>query len=357
MVKKVRTSKTIYLSFFLFVFLIPSITVAERNLTIESSTTLPTGPLSEYTGSLQVNQISGNVVLPGNVSYPLGTACTSNSQCASGYCVHGFCRSSSTYCGDSHCDSGETCSNCASDCGSCLSTVLGGGGGVSTGGVQGGTEITISSVPAGTTKNINIADSFNLSVTNIIIDDKNALHDAKISITQFSTPPSGAPTTLGKAYIYIEIKTENINCSDLNNVKIDFKVSKSWLKDNNFTASDVVLERYYNGNWNELTTNKVSEDAYYVYFESTSPCFSVFAIVGKAAVVPVLTTTSKPVTTVVSTTVTKTTTKSLIPPLPAVNSVVIVGITLIVIVIAVIVWIARKPINPRATHTTFQTSN
>ncbi len=48
-----------------------------------------------------------------------GSSCSSDSECSSNYCVHGTCRSSSIYCGDSYCDSGEGCSSCSSDCGSC----------------------------------------------------------------------------------------------------------------------------------------------------------------------------------------------------------------------------------------------
>lgn len=56
-----------------------------------------------------------------------GESCSSTSECAGGYCVHGICRTSSTYCGDSYCDSGETCSSCEIDCGSCYTSSSGGG--------------------------------------------------------------------------------------------------------------------------------------------------------------------------------------------------------------------------------------
>ncbi len=65
-----------------------------------------------------------------------GGACTYNEACASGYCVHGFCRPSSSYCGDGYCENGEACGNCATDCGSCPGG--GGGGGGSSGGYYGG---------------------------------------------------------------------------------------------------------------------------------------------------------------------------------------------------------------------------
>ncbi len=45
-----------------------------------------------------------------------GGSCLSALECIGGNCVHGVCRSLQTYCGDSYCDSGETCSNCNADC-------------------------------------------------------------------------------------------------------------------------------------------------------------------------------------------------------------------------------------------------
>lgn len=51
---------------------------------------------------------------------PDGSSCSASIECSGGYCVHGICRSSSTYCGDSYCDSGEMCSSCPQDCGICF---------------------------------------------------------------------------------------------------------------------------------------------------------------------------------------------------------------------------------------------
>jgi len=45
-----------------------------------------------------------------------GATCSSGAECSSGYCIHGICRASSTYCPDSYCDAGE---NCPSDVISC----------------------------------------------------------------------------------------------------------------------------------------------------------------------------------------------------------------------------------------------
>ena len=50
---------------------------------------------------------------------PETSSCWDSDDCTTGYCVHNICRSSSTYCGDTFCDAGETCSSCKQDCGAC----------------------------------------------------------------------------------------------------------------------------------------------------------------------------------------------------------------------------------------------
>ncbi len=56
------------------------------------------------------------------------TACSSDADCSPRYCVHGICRTSKPWCGDSHCDSGEFCYSCPGDCGICFGGGSPGGG-------------------------------------------------------------------------------------------------------------------------------------------------------------------------------------------------------------------------------------
>lgn len=55
-------------------------------------------------------------VVVGSAKQADGSSCLSASECRGNYCVHGKCRSSSTYCGDGQCDDSETCG--CSDCSS-----------------------------------------------------------------------------------------------------------------------------------------------------------------------------------------------------------------------------------------------
>lgn len=87
---------------------------------------------------IQLSQPDNNIVINGNnsqnnnfVNYyegTLGTACEETSDCDSGQiCLDGTCQL--PVCGDDVCSSGETCSTCESDCGTCPADGGGGGGG------------------------------------------------------------------------------------------------------------------------------------------------------------------------------------------------------------------------------------
>jgi hypothetical protein len=80
----------------------------------------------------------------------------------------------------------------------------------------------------------------------------------------------------------VQIK-KNIEDEQIKESKIKFKVEKKWLSDNNINKLTVKLNRYNNG-WNNLTTKMLSDDDNYVYYESESPGFSLFAITGDIVV-------------------------------------------------------------------------
>ncbi|MBW2984950.1 hypothetical protein KY361_07555 [Candidatus Woesearchaeota archaeon] len=79
--------------------------------------------------NLTANYTANGQACPTYSGYTLPTTYNSNAGCAGGYCVHSICRSASTYCGDGHCDTGESASSCSADCGTTTSPSGGGGGG------------------------------------------------------------------------------------------------------------------------------------------------------------------------------------------------------------------------------------
>jgi PGF-pre-PGF domain-containing protein len=326
----VKNFEKIFLSFFLFIFLVPAV-IAVPSTTTTTTTTTATGPLSEYTGSINVQYpLTGNVVLPGNVTYPDGTACTSAGQCAGGYCVHSYCRSSSTYCGDGYCDSGESCSSCSYDCGVCPSGGTGGAPQVVT-----ETE-SIGNAAAGSTTHLNVTNLNQLKISEIDITFNNSVSGGSIQVTESSAPGSNfaISSDIGVVYKYLQITKTNINDSDISSVTIKFQIEKSWLTANGIDPTTVKLKRLVGSTWTDLPTVKTGEDATYVYFEATSPGLSLFAITGKK----IVTTTSSTSSATSSTSSSTSSTTYTIPPIAGLPSAMWLVVFLVIIVVVVILF-------------------
>lgn len=93
-----------------------------------------------------------------------------------------------------------------------------------------------------------------------------------------AAPPSGT------VYKNVNIWVGNYGYATEKNIKdpvIGFKVSRTWLSDNNVKKSTILLSRYSSGAWDPLPTIRTTEDADYVYYEAQTPGFSPFAIVSQ----------------------------------------------------------------------------
>lgn len=108
---------------------------------------------------------------------------------------------------------------------------------------------------------------------------------AKIEILNHtSAMVDQAPTDI--VYKNMNIWVGNLGWANSRNIAdptISFKVEKSWINENNIDKPTIRLNRYCDGNWNQLMTTMLGEDARYLYFESQTPGFSPFAITGEKA--------------------------------------------------------------------------
>jgi len=243
-------------------------------------------------------------------------SCSYSCGCAAGYC----CSGASEY------SAGNGTGTCQSSaCSSTTTTTVSGGGG----GGGGGAVTTTTTTAAATTTTIPIPQkeetqtieniskgetgdfNFNQTViTNIEVEASDTVTNPQITISQSSSQPAtitiGAPNMV---YGYLTITKTNLADSDISNVKIKFKVAKTWLSVNNIDESTIVLSRYSLGSWASLETTKTSDDGTYVYFEATSPGLSVFAITAEQVAI----TTTTPATTAATTELTTTTTAVTVP--------------------------------------------
>ncbi len=165
----------------------------------------------------------------------------------------------------------------------------------------------------------------------ISITVKNPAQTVTITVTKLDGKPASVVHEItGKVYKYIDIDAKNINETHLDNVKIQFQVSNSWIKENNIDPDTVALNRYRVNAWERLQTRKTGEDSEYTYYEAETPGFSTFAITGEEILVA---TTVTMVTTVPVTTITS-------PPITHVedNNWIIGLVVIVILVIGILVW-------------------
>ena len=96
----------------------------------------------------------------------------------------------------------------------------------------------------------------------------------------------------GIVYDYFKITT-NLESENVKSASINFRVSKSWIDDNEIAT--IKMHRY-NGDWKELKTEKEKEDNNYFYYTAETRELSFFVITGekKAEVFTPPTTTPTP---------------------------------------------------------------
>jgi len=161
--------------------------------------------------------------------------------------------------------------------------------------------------------------------TEIFFDVKKTVTSVDISVEKLAGKPADVAAVPGTVYKYISISQKNLEDNNLESAYIKFKIEKSWINNNSIDSSTIALYRYANGQWNKLATEQTSSDGNYLYFKTTVPGFSYFAIMAQSTSV---TTTAVTTTTAVGATTTA-------PP-----TTLAAGQTTTMIVIAVIIIVA-----------------
>ncbi|MDE4908235.1 lectin like domain-containing protein [Methanogenium marinum] len=96
-------------------------------------------------------------------------------------------------------------------------------------------------------------------------------------------PARNGPDGLeGPVYQYLNAQLSGMTDDEIREADFSFRVPAAWLKAEGLLSVDVALWRFHNGTWQELSTTIISEEGGWVYFTSTTPGFSTFAIAGGA---------------------------------------------------------------------------
>ncbi len=143
--------------------------------------------------------------------------------------------------------------------------------------------ISTISMPSIATTSPAIFEFAGTDITQIAISVLQGVENVKLKVQQLSGKPTELSTPEGTVYSYLEILAEKLSNSNINSATITFKIEKSWFVNENVDVNNIVLMRYRSGQWENLTTEKSSEDENYYYYTATTPGFSVFAVSGTPA--------------------------------------------------------------------------
>jgi PGF-pre-PGF domain-containing protein len=117
----------------------------------------------------------------------------------------------------------------------------------------------------------------NSHISNISITLKEVARNVTILFEKLTEKPLEIPEPPGLVYAYHEISV-NISKEAFKGANVTFWVLKDWLATNNATSENVVMLRYYAGEWAELPTRMVGENVTHFKFIAETPGFSIFAI-------------------------------------------------------------------------------
>jgi len=137
---------------------------------------------------------------------------------------------------------------------------------------------SFTSIPLSKTGTMEIPTTEGMPLTELAILVKNKVTSVSITVKSLNTKPVTQSDVSGEVIRYIKIDHKNIVNADVDKMTIKFKVEKTWLEENGFTTSEIVLNRYSNTVWNSLPTTMTSDDNTYVYYSAESPGLSYFAI-------------------------------------------------------------------------------
>ncbi len=146
-------------------------------------------------------------------------------------------------------------------------------------------EEEVGDIAEGENVNVKTNNAEETGIEGIDIVSNKDLSNVKVTVAKLEEKPDGITEDVDKnVYSYIEIELtaddEEVDESSIGTLTISFKVELSWFNERNIDKDSVVLMRYHDGAWQELSTTYVSEDSLYVYYTAETPGFSTFAIAG-----------------------------------------------------------------------------
>ena len=134
-----------------------------------------------------------------------------------------------------------------------------------------------------TYKNLTAGEEVTVEILDkkLTITFKKNVSGVKITAKEFVEKPADIPDAPGTVFKYLEYNIENVSAEDIEKATIPFDVPKSWIVSENIDPVTIRLNRYYEGAWNPLRTEKIGEDDENIHYSAETEGLSIFAITGE----------------------------------------------------------------------------
>lgn len=152
-------------------------------------------------------------------------------------------------------------------------------------------EESMGDIPAGVEVTVIPEDTQDTCIDSLDIKPSTYLENTEVTMVKLEEPPTEIPEPTSEndvTYQYLDIKftSNQVNVPDdyIESAFIKFKVRKSWINDNDISEESIRLMRYHDSQWEELPTVVLEDGDINICFESETPGFSTFAVVGSEIV-------------------------------------------------------------------------
>ncbi|MFQ6130044.1 MAG: PGF-pre-PGF domain-containing protein, partial [Candidatus Hadarchaeaceae archaeon] len=150
--------------------------------------------------------------------------------------------------------------------------------------------VTIGPIPTGGTATADFTDHriFIVKVSITVTQDVSSSEAKALQITieEFAGRLEQVALLSGVTYHYFGIVNTNIISSDISSSLVEFKISRSWVEQNDIDEGTIKLFKWSGSEWQELQTRFLRADSEYLYFEALAEGLSLFAATGQQKVTP-----------------------------------------------------------------------
>ena len=106
---------------------------------------------------------------------------------------------------------------------------------------------------------------------------KKNVENVSISLFVLEEKPEEIPEPEGIVASYIQLEFGELE-ADEGEIEIKFRVESEWIESNDIDPESVVLLRFHDGEWTELSTEFIGYDDGFLLFLAKSPGLSLFAV-------------------------------------------------------------------------------